>query len=156
MLVGSNVVQDMHRSITDGTYLLGLKQLAMRVELEEEIGQVGDEHEDAAGTRQVEGGVAGDDGVVAGGDGVPEHERQGVAEDGEHEEGGVDVSLLGVVRLVGAEVGDAGEEEGGAEDKQQVGEDGSQQGAFHHLNLSFSQRQQRDYHLRHVPKCRVQ
>ncbi|BAT15000.1 Os11g0639700 [Oryza sativa Japonica Group] len=43
----------------------GIQFLAMRLELEEEVG---DEHDDAAGTRQVEGGVAGDDGVLAGGD----------------------------------------------------------------------------------------
>uniref|UniRef100_A0A0D9ZZR0 DUF834 domain-containing protein n=1 Tax=Oryza glumipatula TaxID=40148 RepID=A0A0D9ZZR0_9ORYZ len=66
----------------------GLKQLAMRLEVEEEVDQVGDEHDDAAGTRQVESGVAGDDGVLAGGDGVPEHERQRAAEDAEHEESG--------------------------------------------------------------------
>jgi hypothetical protein len=54
-----------HASDRSITNLLGLKQLAMRLELEEEVR---DEHDDAAGTRQVEGGVAGDDGVLAGGD----------------------------------------------------------------------------------------
>jgi hypothetical protein len=61
-----------------------------------------------------------------------------------------------VVWLVGAEVDDAAAEEGGAEDEQQVGEDGAEEGALDDLDLALHEREERDDELRGVAARRVQ
>lgn len=50
------------------------------------------------------------------------------------EEASANVGLVAVVGLVDTEVDDAAAEEGGAEDKEEVGEDGAQQRAVHQLD----------------------
>lgn len=61
-----------------------------------------------------------------------------------------------VVWLVGSEISDAAAEERCAEDEQQVGEDGAEEGALDHLDLPLHQREQRDDELRRVAARRVQ
>jgi hypothetical protein len=61
------------------TDLLWLEELAVRLELEEEVSDVGEEHDDAAGAGEVEDRGGRGHGVLAGAHGVAQHQRQRVA-----------------------------------------------------------------------------
>jgi hypothetical protein len=59
--------------------LLWLEELAVRLELEEEVSDVGEQHDDAAGAGEVEARGGSGHGVLAGAHGVAQHQRQRVA-----------------------------------------------------------------------------
>lgn len=74
-------------------HLLRLEQLRVRLELEEEVGDVGEQHDDAAGAGEVEHRGGRGDGVLAGAHRVAQHERQRLAQHAEDEEARADVRL---------------------------------------------------------------
>lgn len=61
-----------------------------------------------------------------------------------------------VVFLLLTEVHQATEQEGRAENKEEVREDRAQEGVLHHIDLPLSESKYCNYQLRCVPACRVQ
>lgn len=75
-------------------YLLWLEELAVRLELEEEVGDVGEQHDDAAGAGELEAGGGRGHGVLAGADGVAQQQRQRLAQRAQDEEPRAHVRLV--------------------------------------------------------------
>lgn len=73
--------------------LLRLEQLGVRLELEKEVGDVGEQHDDAAGAGEVEPRGVRCHGVLAGAHRVAQHERQRLAQHAEDEKPRADVRL---------------------------------------------------------------
>jgi len=65
----------------------------VRLELEEEVGDVGEQHDEAACAGEVEPRGVGCHGVLAGAHGVAQHERQRLAQHAQDEEARADVRL---------------------------------------------------------------
>jgi hypothetical protein len=64
--------------------------------------------------------------------------------------------IYSVEWLLRSEVGQATEEKGGSKNKQQVGQYGTEKGAFHHYDLAFMKSKERNDDLRHISKCCIQ